>query len=185
MPNYCENSAYISHPNKKKLACLEKAFKKGKLMQEFVPCPQVLLDTVAGAFTDVDKQKALEKKEKANIKKYGVANWYDWCIKNWGTKWDVGGEACYFSAQTDGSVHIRFDSAWSPPIAFYEKMRDAGFSIKAYFVEYGCCFAGIWDNGESADFEDWKDAEDAERMLPRDLDEEFDIVSNLSELEEE
>src|SRR5262245_578810 len=23
-------------------------------------------------------------------RKYGSDNWYDWCIKHWGTKWDAG-----------------------------------------------------------------------------------------------
>lgn len=25
-----------------------------------------------------------------NIEKYGSSTWYDWCIKNWGTKWNAG-----------------------------------------------------------------------------------------------
>ena len=38
---------------------------------------------------------------------YGDDNWYDWCIKNWGTKWDT----CRVSIQNDT---IEFDTAWSP-----------------------------------------------------------------------
>ena len=35
--------------------------------------------------------------------------WYDWCIENWGTKWDVN------ETYEDGEGNICFDTAWSTP----------------------------------------------------------------------
>jgi hypothetical protein len=35
--------------------------------------------------------------------------WYDWCIENWGTKWDVN------DTFEDANGNIWFDTAWSTP----------------------------------------------------------------------
>lgn len=56
------------------------------------------------------------------MSKYGCADWYRWCVSNWGTKWD-----CY--AVTEWSVHERdeytasatiyYETAWSPATALW------------------------------------------------------------------
>jgi hypothetical protein len=50
------------------------------------------------------------------MKEYGVSNWYDWSILNWGTKWD-----CYdvrewniAVADEEMSATIYYETAWSP-----------------------------------------------------------------------
>jgi hypothetical protein len=49
------------------------------------------------------------------------SNWYDWSIKNWGTKWDVDG---VLSRREDTSLLYTFSSAWCPPCeAFVEISR--------------------------------------------------------------
>lgn len=42
-----------------------------------------------------------------NVRKYGCLSWYNWSIKNWGTKWNA-----YDQQERDGDT-IRFDTAWS------------------------------------------------------------------------
>lgn len=42
-----------------------------------------------------------------NILNYGVADWYDWSIENWGTKWNA------HETEIEDNV-IWFDTAWSP-----------------------------------------------------------------------
>lgn len=50
--------------------------------------------------------------------KYGSENWYDWCNRNWGTKWD----ACHSGmGETPRMTVYRFDTAWGPPLDFIEK----------------------------------------------------------------
>lgn len=46
-------------------------------------------------------------------------NWYNWNNKNWQTKWD----ACNvdYLDDTDTYIHIRFDTAWSPPEPVFRK----------------------------------------------------------------
>ena len=52
------------------------------------------------------------KKALKNLEKYGYMTWYDWCIDNWGTKWD----ACDVSVNEDTNhVWLYFDTAWSTP----------------------------------------------------------------------
>lgn len=53
--------------------------------------------------------------------KFGADNWYDWCNKNWGTKWD----ACHAAIErvpyviawqaSKDRVEISFDTAWAAP----------------------------------------------------------------------
>jgi hypothetical protein len=40
-------------------------------------------------------------------------HWYDWNIRNWGTKWDTGAELELFG---DDHAYYRFETAWSPPV---------------------------------------------------------------------
>jgi hypothetical protein len=49
-------------------------------------------------------------------------NWYDWNVRNWGTKWDVAVENDDSYPETqildEGELFInyKFDTAWSPPV---------------------------------------------------------------------
>lgn len=45
-----------------------------------------------------------------NLLKYKSMTWYDWCINNWGTKWDAF--ECEGSPEEE---ELRFTTAWSPP----------------------------------------------------------------------
>lgn len=50
-----------------------------------------------------------------NIKRYGERDWYDWSIKNWGTKWNAGDTVVY-------SDFIEFQTAWSTPIPVFVEL---------------------------------------------------------------
>ena len=58
--------------------------------------------------------------------KYPNDNWYSWCIKNWGTKWNS-----YYGSYDIDSKTIRFETAWSAPHPIIEKL---GKLTKAFFV---------------------------------------------------
>ena len=57
-----------------------------------------------------------------NLSTYGVKNWYDWSIENWGTKWD----ACRPEEldASDGEWRVRFDTAWSPAEPVLQAMSE-------------------------------------------------------------
>ena len=55
-------------------------------------------------------------------------NWYDWNVRNWGTKWDiaVSDDEQYPETElvtdTEDTLIYRFNTAWSPPIQAIEKL---------------------------------------------------------------
>jgi hypothetical protein len=161
-----------------------KAFNGEGLLQEFIPVPKELTDTVSG-FVGMDKQAQHEAQQKANLEKYGYANWYDFCVNEWGTKWEVGADGNP-AQDIPGGLMLGFESAWSPPIAAYEKLLDMGFEIEAMYYEPGMAFAGIWDNGRD-DYYDYSGLDSAgiAEELPAELDEAFGISESAAEWEEE
>ncbi len=58
-----------------------------------------------------------------NIQNYGCTDWYDWSIKNWGTKWNAYGYKEFPSYQ-DGDSEIRFLTAWAAPHPILEKLSE-------------------------------------------------------------
>lgn len=154
MPNYCSNVLTLTHSDPDMIKKVVAALNTNALFQTFHPCPQELYDTISGSYADTAKQAALEQQEKDNVNTYGYANWYDWCISNWGTKWDTIG--CEIHSADTLSVHTGFYTAWAPPIQFYEKMMELGFEVKALYYELGIGFAGIWENGQDEYYDDIK-----------------------------
>lgn len=87
---------------------------------------------------------------------------YDWCVQNWGTKWDIF-DVNY--ASLDGNtLAVSFMTAWSPPVAALETaMRKHGFTFDLYYEEGGACFIGHTEgDGESHFDECWETHTDAE-----------------------
>ena len=64
MPNWCDNRLKISSSDPAKIQRLKDAWDSGHFMQSLHPCPQELYDTIAGGYSDDEKQKELEIKEK-------------------------------------------------------------------------------------------------------------------------
>ncbi len=184
MPNWCNNSVEIYHDDPAMIERVRAAFNGEGLLQEFIPVPDDLRNTVAG-FVGEDKQAAHEAQQKANIEKYGYANWYDFCVGEWGTKWDIGADGNP-AQDIPGGLMLGFDSAWSPPIGAYEKLIDMGFRIRAMYYECGMAFAGIWDNGDD-DYYEYGDMDSKQiaEELPVELDEAFGISESAAEWEAE
>lgn len=158
MPNWCQNNVYITHDDQDKLDRMVDAYKRGELMKEFLPCPEEY---------------------------YKNDQWYDWCVNHWGTKWDVGGEDDHYEYDQGRPLFLCFDSAWSPPLAFFDYLvNEEGFDIRAFYHEPNNQFAGCWENGVDDYYEGWGDSNGAESVLPDYIDEEFDIVNSQAMWEE-
>ena len=187
MPNWCNNTVELYHEDPAMLERVRTAFKDGRLLDEFIPVPDALR-IVAGCVGDANdpEQKKLVEQTEANLEKYGYGNWYDFCVNEWGTKWDIGGDDLGPAQDIPGGLMLTFDSAWAPPTGAYEKLEDLGFSIRAMYYEPGMCFAGIWENGND-DYYEYGDmsSEQIAEELPVELDEAFCISESVAEYEEE
>ena len=184
MPNWCNNTVEIYHKDPAILERVRTAFKEGALLNEFIPVPESL-KIVAGQVGDPVEQAKLEEDTARNLVTHGYGNWYDWCVSNWGTKWDVGGDGSE-AQDIPGGLMLSFDSAWSPPVNAYEKLCDMGFEIRAMYYEPGMAFAGIWEDGVD-DFYEYGDmnSEQVAEELPAELDEAFCISESMADWEEE
>jgi hypothetical protein len=108
---------------------------QGVLFSKFVPCPEELMSLPA----DMEHKPHLAAK-------YNYSSWYDFCFGEWGTKWEASNP--FVGDATDGYVMASFDTAWSPPIGFYEKMVKIGWEIDADYEEGGQSFRGYFTNEE-------------------------------------
>jgi len=189
MPNWCNNTVEIYHDDPAMIERVRAAFNGEGLLQEFIPVPNDLRNTVAGSFSNPDEQKEQALKEELNRITHGYSNWYDFCVNEWGTKWDIGADGNP-ARDIPGGLMLGFDSAWAPPTAAYEKLCAMGFKIKAYYSEPGMCFAGIWEGDEDGvndDYYEYSDmsSEEVANTLPTELDEAFCISEQMAEYEEE
>ena len=186
MPNWCNNVVELGHEDPAMLERAKDALNRGEFLNEFIPVPDDLRIVAGRVGADEDqKQKDLVAQEEVNVAKHGYRNWYDFCVGEWGTKWDVGGDGMTCEIE-NGRISTSFDSAWAPPCNAYEKLVDLGFSVRAYYYEGGMCFAGVWEDGND-DYYDLSgmDSEAVKDQLPTELDEMFCISEYMAEYEAE
>ncbi len=181
MPNWCNNNLTLDHDDPQMIKRAYDALERGEFLQEFVPVPKDLIETVAGSFGDDEQQKELEAQTARNIEKYGYSNWYDFCTNEWGTKWDVGGQGQSDISPDGLSLFTSFDSAWAPPVSAYAKLEAQGFRVSAMFYESGMAFAGTYEDGNCDDFSlEGMSADEIEQNHPE-LDEAFCISESIRE----
>ena len=139
MPNWCENTLTIKASTSNAMkdynrleSLFEDSLKIDKdtgyvdnLFDSIIPMPKELLGTEA-------------PKDKPN--------WYNWCIDNWGTKWDACD--CFMATEQHeehNEIEFSFNTAWSPPIPWLEKVG-AIFPNLFLWLSYdepGNCFRGV------------------------------------------
>lgn len=81
--------------------------------------------------------------------------WYEWNIREWGTKWELGDDSQieYEVPSPDGlELCYRLSSAWSPPTCALEKLAEQypQITISLVSIDENDCWAmsGYWSNGE-------------------------------------
>ena len=82
-------------------------------------------------------------------------DWYDWNIKNWGTKWDLIPEETQRNKVNERTYKYYFDTAWAPPSKWLEKVGKLypTINFKLKYDEPGMRFKGTSTsiNGEYKD----------------------------------
>lgn len=185
MPNWCNNGITLSHNDPEMIQRAAKSLAEGEFLNEFIPVP-ASLHIVSGRVGDATdpKQIELEAQEAANLEAHGYKTWYDYCVNEWGTKWDIQSDSV--EILSEHSVTGSFDSAWAPPIAAYEKLTDLGFTITAYYYEPGMGFVGKWDDGVDEFYEYGGETSATVReAIGEELDDYFCISESMAEWEEE
>ncbi len=173
MPNWCDNTLRVTHKDPKMVERLVDAFKAGRLCDEFIPVPAELKDTVANGSVREEL-----------IAEVGYSDWYDFCVNEWGTKWDVGGDDGYIESDAT-SAQMSFQSAWSPPIGLYVVLEQQGFEVSAMYYEPGMGFAGVYEDGRDECYSLDGSADLVQETIPEYLDEAFGIVESMRQFEEE
>nr|WP_269145043.1 hypothetical protein [Pseudosulfitobacter pseudonitzschiae] len=73
-------------------------------------------------------ERPFTPEERTNLATIGAESWYDWSIKNWGTKWNA------YQA-TDSNGVLRFQTAWSTPMPIWHALA-AKFPDETIKIEY-------------------------------------------------
>ena len=151
MPNWCDNSVTIT-ASKEKIDAIEAGLKLSE---------QVLFESI---------RPRPETEEE---------NWYEWNVNNWGTKWEASVHD--FNRESDNTIWVSFDSAWSPPIELYEWMSENEYEVLAYYHEGGMGFIGKYEDGYDECYEySFSDRESIEN-LPEDLIDYADLLNQYDE----
>ena len=183
MPNLCNNTLQLVHADPEQIAKIADAIEDEKLLSFVCPIPDDL-NIVSGCLgAGTSEQAELEAKQKSNIEKYGYADWYGFCNEEWGTKWDIA--ESYISDQTETSLYVAFDTAWSPPLPIYKKLEELGFTVIAYYYESGFSDCGKYESGSSEFYHIDGNSDWVVENIPSDIDAEFAIAENMSFYESE
>lgn len=147
MPNWCLNSAHFICPSKEIYNKLLESIKNDKWFQIFAPLE-------------------LDTQENPECWDYARA------CEVWHTKWSPTDVEINDCDENECSLHISFESAWSPPTGVYNLMsKNYKIDVIAYYDEPGNCFFGrcMYTNNDKEQLE---------------VDDTYDYPSNEDELEE-
>ena len=191
MPNYCTNNLTVTC-YAKEIKRFHEAITAGELqahehfriLDNLFPTPKELKDTTKGYYGEgTEKQIKQEEMNKANLKKFGSPDWYEWNCKNYGSKWsDFDG---MFGQISDNEINATFMSAWSP---IGEGIRNVSkqFPTLDFVLSYdegGMAFCGgyAFRNGEIfADIEGEYPSMTKEQLENEEYDEFYEQVSQVT-----
>jgi hypothetical protein len=67
------------------------------------------------------------------VQAYGAADWYDWSVKNRGTKWNAYETSHIALVDAEAQLELQFQTAWSMPRPVFEKLAK-DYGVKIYVV---------------------------------------------------
>lgn len=156
MPNWCMNSLTVSHSDKAMVQKFADAYNTGAVCQQFIPMPE-------------------------------GEDWYSWNVSNWGTKWDFGLDKNFddpVEVKQNGDkyeVTVSPNTAWSPPLDFYNHLVGLGYNVLASYFEPGMGFCGIYSNG----YDNYIDYGNNKDLIPMGVWNDFGLADFFEMMEEE
>ena len=160
MPNWCQNEVKISG-NKEDITKLIDLITDKFDFNKIIPMPEELegftfpvqflsqeeFDEQENRYkewlnTPKEKRKSLfirgmTKEMSDNFKEqYGYNNWHNWCVGNWGVKWNVNTDEVH-SEIGETWARYEFLTPWNPPEGIYEKLSELfpDLSISWFYKE--------------------------------------------------
>jgi len=171
MPNWCDNTVYITHDDPKKIQVLVDAWKENKFFGTIYPEPDYTKVKVKPTFPSI----------KGNDDPVSVESaWWDWRVQNWGTKWEITTDEAYIDIQ-ENEIKASFATAWSPPTGIFDKLVEDGYSVDAYYYEGGCAFCGHYSDGNDETYGIEGNWEWVRNSIPESIDTEFCISESMKE----
>jgi len=175
MPNWCHNTITIKcKPNT--AATVRKAITNSQGEFSFdviIPYPEVYrqADSRAEAWRNLPADKRKDTTPPEDGYNHGG---YEWCIVNWGTKWDADNVSLN---SDDNAIYIECDTAWSPPLpvmAAISELPDVE-CVTIRYVEPGMVYAGEWTfrNGQAVRQMETSEVEEVDKLCREILDYSF------------
>jgi hypothetical protein len=171
MPNWCDNTVYITHDDPKKIQVLVDAWKENKFFGTIHPEPDYTKVKVKPTFPSIKGNDDPVNPESA---------WWDWRVQNWGTKWEITTDEAYIDIQ-ENEIRASFATAWSPPTGIFDKLVDQGYGVNALYYEGGCCFCGQYVDGSDETYDISGNWLDVKNNIPDNIDLEFGITESMKE----
>ena len=81
-------------------------------------------------------------------KEHGTVSEREWCIDNWGTKWNCVNHIKNDDDDDDSQVWFGFDTAWSPPIGIAHSLKHkfTGIKFRWFYRDAGDAWCGYLDD---------------------------------------
>ena len=106
---------------------------------------------------------------------------YEVAVEKWGTKWDISSGDVI--DRNENTITVSFDTAWSPPINFYDELLAQGFEVHAEYFEPGVGFVGKYIDGEDEEYS--IESADLLDEIPEDLVENWGIRDMMEDWDED
>lgn len=179
MPNWCQNTILFNGPTEELSKLIEtvEGPNTSLSLRKIIYTPEELVTSSAPNRNENDKARFLTL--------YGAADWYDFQVKNWGTKWDVQAQIIYDSKESAVGYHtytekevrtvkMEFDSAWSPPQLAILMLAKQFPKTNIYhsYDESGSDYSGydMYSNGECVKSEEFKSYSNVRMYIEPDTD---------------
>ena len=141
----CYNHLTITAPDELLSKKIFNSFLAGRMLSSFFPAPDAVLELLTTEYPAYCSALS----------------------QLWGTVHDIGGDPSSITVNDNNTLVIQFESSFTPPRAWYEKMHQNGFIIEAYFDQPQANFFGVCignDQGYQIDYYDEENSFGDERM---------------------
>ena len=109
MPNHCDNYLSACGGTQKTLNAFHKFVGNEIDFNKILPRPQALQDQA--------------EKGPLPLEDRDGPNWYDWSVKNWGTKWNAYEHSTTERDYDRGEINYNFLTAWGPPTPIVHELQ--------------------------------------------------------------